>query len=494
MNLALPARRWIATVLIAGGAAGPAMAANGLVAPGYASVQMGMAGAGTAMASDAAATLRNPAAGAWLASGVVADLALAVADGGYRAGEVGEDSAFGLFGLKPGRNTSITGVFPLPVVALNHRYSDRVAFGWGVTAAGLQAMSRGGDAVLARGLPAFEARCAGDFGGGAALTGTIDAQGLCGNREAALGVELAQLLVSAHWAYRVTPALSLGIGPVVAAQSLSVHGLGAFASFSNTPSAVTDNGASYAWGAGLRAGLLWEITEGIGLGVAYQSRLRQTRFDEYRGAFVGGRLDLAPTLNVGLQIHLLPAHRLLFDVEHIAYGDVEALHQGIELQRFTDGCFVPRLLTRTLQRPPPFDACLGGSSGPGFGWNDVTVYKMGYEGRRGRLSWRAGYSFGGNPATRETVLANTFAPALTDQHATVGLSWQLSPRTRIDWALVYGIRNVARAPNAISAVTPTLLGSTPVSFDADVDAADQRVENHFSFWQAQFGLSWSPRR
>jgi long-chain fatty acid transport protein len=315
-------------------------------------------------------------------------------------------------------------------------------------------------------------------------------QGVCGEGEAAFGVELAQLLVSAHWAYRVTPALSLGVAPVAAAQSLAIHGVGAFASFSNTPGAVTDNGASYAWGGGVRAGLMWEITDGIGLGVAYQSRLRQTRFDAYRGVLVDGRLDFAPSLNVGLQVHVLPGHRVLLDVERISYSEVKSLHQGIDLQQFTDGCFVPRLLTRSLQPPPRYDACLGGVSGPGFGWDDVTIYKLGYEGRSGRLSWRAGYSIGGNPSTRETVLANTFAPAITDRHATVGLSWQYSPRVRIHWALIYGVRNRVREPNAISAVSPVLLGASPLSFSADVDADDQQVENRFSFWQTQVGLSW----
>jgi hypothetical protein len=92
------------------------------------------------------------------------------------------------------------------------------------------------------------------------------------------------------------------------------------------------------------------------------------------------------------------------------------------------------------------------------------------------------------------VLANTFAPALTDQHATVGLSWQYSPRVRVHWALIYGVRNIVRAPNAISAVSPALLGAAPLSFSADADADDQQVENRFSFWQTQIGLSWSSGR
>lgn len=129
-------------VLLAALHAGASWSANGMVAPGNGTTQLGMAGAGTAMAEDAAATLRNPAAGVWMGDAMTADLGLVVPVGGYEASAVGPASTIGLFEITPGRDTSVIGVFPSPAFARNWRLSDSQAWGLGVTAAGLKALSR----------------------------------------------------------------------------------------------------------------------------------------------------------------------------------------------------------------------------------------------------------------------------------------------------------------------------------------------------------------
>ena len=470
----------------------PAKANNGMVAPGNGSVQLGMAGAGTAMAEDAAATLRNPAAGAWLDSGVSADLGIAIPDGGYVAGKVGSDARIGLLDLRSGRSTSVAGVFPVPSIARNWRISDQTAWGWGLTAAGLKSLSRGNAATLARGIPLFEAHCDGDFGGGSAVTPATDMARLCGRKGTALGVDLSQIFLSAHWAYQPVPELALGVAPVVAAQRIQLRGLGAFAAFSNFPGKVTNNGYDYSYGGGLRLGILWDLGYGVEFGAAYQSRLYQTEFDRYRGAILDGSLDFSPVLNAGLQFHPAPNHLVALDVERVEYGAIRTLVSKVEPQRFTDECFVPRLLTRSLPNPPALDACLGGATGPGFGWHSVTIYKLGYQGNDGRLTWRVGYSIGGNPVGNDQVLPAVFAPAVTDRHASAGLSWQLNSRLSVNGALIYSIKNSVRARNTLSSATPSVLaGSPPVSFDVGADPADQVIENHISVWQTQLGVSWS---
>lgn len=469
-----------------------AVSANGMEAPGSGTTQLGLAGAGTAMVEDAAATLRNPAAGAWMGSGMTADLGVAIPVGGYKVNRVGPNSEFGLLELGPGSYTSVTGVFPVPVFARNWRLDNRQALGIGVRASGIKSLSRGNTATLARGIPAFEAQCDGDFGGGGPLPEHIDASKLCGNSGSALGVDLSQILVSAHWAYRPLDELSLGIAPVLAFQRINIRGLGAFAAFSNYPADTTDNESDFSYGGGMRLGLLWEITSGLGLGLAYQSRIYTTDFDRYRGVIIDGALDFAPLYNIGLQIHVAPGHRLLLDIEHIRYSDIKPLSNRVDPQRFTDGCFVPRLLGRSLPDVPILEACLGGSEGPGFGWEDITVYKFGYQVRLARLTMRVGYSFGGNPVGDNQTLSAAFAPAVTDQHVAVGLSWAITRQLSFSWALIDSLPNRVRSRNALSNVNVQVLGGTTLmGFDVDADSEDQTVDSHLSVWQSQFGLTWT---
>jgi len=470
----------------------PARSSNGLNAPGNGTVQLGMAGAGTAMAEDASATLRNPAAGAWLSNSRSFDLGVAIPDGGFRASELGGNAPFGLLDLAPAQSTSVTGFFPVPSFARNWRINDQFAAGWGLTASGLATESGGSTATLARGVPAFEARCNGSFGGGQPLSASTDLLNLCGRSQDKLGVGLMQVLISGHGAYRISPTLSVGMAPVVALQLLKTKGLGAFAAFSNEPDRVTDNGNDFSYGGGIRVGLLWEAMPSVGVGFAYQSRLYTTEFNQYRGTIIGGSLDFAPTINVGLQILVAPEQRLLFDIEHIAYSGIRPLANTVDPQRFTDTCFVPRLIGRSLPNPQPLDGCLGSPNGPGFGWQSVTVYKFGYQGRSGRLSYRAGYSFGGNPVRSDQALPVAFAPAITDQHASVGLSWRWSQRLSVNWALIYSVANRVSITNALSNATPTVLqNGTLVGFRVDEDPNDQVIDAYLSVWQSQFGLAWT---
>lgn len=470
---------------------GPSWSNNGLVAIGNGATQLGLAGAGTAMAQDAAATFRNPAAGAWIGNSMTTDLGIAVPDGGFTVGPVGPGSTFGLLDLSPGSSTSVKGYFPIPSFAINWRLDDRQAWGIGIAASGLKSLSSGNTATLARGIPVFEARCDGTFGGGGPVSGTTDLAGLCGHSNDSLGVNLGQVFLSAHWAYRVRDDLSLGVAPVFLFQRLSVHGIGAYAAFSNYPHQTTDTGGSYAYGGGMRLGLLWEITPGIGVGLAYQSRVYTTEFTRYKGVIIGGSFDGAPVYDLGFQIHLAPEHRLLLDAEYIGYGDIKPLANRVDPQRFTDQCFVPRLLTRSLPNPPALDACLGGSTGPGFGWKSIPVYKIGYQFQRGRLSLRAGYSYGENPVQSGQILSSVTAPAITKQHATVGVSWALTPRLSLGWALVDAIENRISVQNVLSNATLRLQGSQLVQVNVAPDPRDQIIQVHLNVWQSQFGLTWT---
>jgi long-chain fatty acid transport protein len=192
-----------------------------------------------------------------------------------------------------------------------------------------------------------------------------------------------------------------------------------------------------------------------------------------------------------LQIHLAPEHRLLLDAEYLGYGDIKPLANRVDPQRFTDQCFVPRLLTRSLPNPPVLDACLGGRNGPGFGWQSIPVYKIGYQFQRGRLSLRAGYSYGDNPVQRDQALSAITAPAITKQHATIGASWALTPRLSLGWAFIDAIENRISVPNVLSNATLQLQGSQLVQVNVAPDPRDQIFQIHLNVWQSQLGLTWT---
>lgn len=470
----------------------PSLAANGMNAPGYGAVSLGMAGAGTALVQDAFATLRNPAAGTWLDDRTSLDIGLAAPSGGSRVRPPAPTAGIGLVVIEPGKYTAAKGVYPVPTLAINWRLDDRSAAGIGIIAAGLKAITPDGTATLARGLPVFQARCDGIFGGGAPLPATTDLYGLCGRSGTKLGVDLVQLQVSGHFSYLLSEGLSVGIAPVVAGQRIAVRGLGAFAPFSNEPDRTTDNRFDFSYGGGVRIGFLWQVREGIGLGAAYQSRLWQSPFDRYRGAIIDGSLDLAPTTNVGVQVHVTRGQRLLFDIERIEFGKVKPLRQQLDGQRFADECFLPRLLTRSLPDPSNSTSCLGGEAGPGFGWRSINVIKVGYQGQWDRLAVRAGFSWGGNPVNHGEVLQKVFAPPLTDRHVALGLSWNFGNGRALDAALLYAIRNRTHERNIFSNTPLTLLNGTPVGFEVDADSDDQEIVSEIRVVQFHMTYSWTP--
>ena len=84
------------------------------------------------------------------------------------------------------------------------------------------------------------------------------------------------------------------------------------------------------------------------------------------------------------------------------------------------------------------EACLGGESGPGFGWDDMTTFKLGFEWQRDDMNtWRFGYSYGEQPIQAEDVLFNVLAPGVMEQHLTLGLTRQASNGGQWNFSFMY---------------------------------------------------------
>jgi long-chain fatty acid transport protein len=82
--------------------------------------------------------------------------------------------------------------------------------------------------------------------------------------------------------------------------------------------------------------------------------------------------------------------------------------------------------------------CLGGSNGPGFGWEDMTVFKLGVQYRINE-EWtvRAGWNYGEQPIPNSQTMFNVLAPATVENHLTLGASWNLDKTQELTFAYMH---------------------------------------------------------
>jgi long-chain fatty acid transport protein len=99
---------------------------------------------------------------------------------------------------------------------------------------------------------------------------------------------------------------------------------------------------------------------------------------------------------------------------------------------------------------------LGNNSGAGFGWDDMNVWKLGVEYKYSKaLTLRAGYSHTDSPikASNCSTLPdcsetsfNIIAPAVIEDHVTLGLTYTLASGNEVTVAYMHGFQNDVSGP------------------------------------------------
>ncbi len=80
---------------------------------------------------------------------------------------------------------------------------------------------------------------------------------------------------------------------------------------------------------------------------------------------------------------------------------------------------------------------LGANNGPGFGWNDMTVFKLGLSYAYSQnLTLRGGFSTTNQPISKSQTLFNMLAPGVIENHLTLGATWATSPSIP-NWTVSY---------------------------------------------------------
>jgi long-chain fatty acid transport protein len=399
-------------------------ATNGYFSHGTSVAEKGLAGAGVAFSQDTLAAANNPAGMVW--QGARYDIGAAAfsprrnykATGGPSPG-CDPATMSCPFSIGDGDQSidSENELFLIPQFGYNWVVNDESTIGVSVFGnGGMNTEYKGGTATLYPTGPA---------GGPVTLPGTFG--------DGTAGVDLSQLFVSTTYARKISDTASFGISGIIVYQRFEAKGLGNFAGFSSDPGNLTNNNHDDSTGLGVRIGFQSEISPGIRFGAAYQPKIDMSEFDDYSGLFADdGDFDIPSNFTVGMAFDIGDTGVFVIDVQQINYEDVDAVSNSID--GLTDGSCAPGPTGGTGK------GCLGGSDGAGFGWEDMTVVKIGYQWRTGtKNTWRVGYSTGDQPIPSDESLFNILAPGVVEDHITAGYSRQLDDKSSINFAAMYAL-------------------------------------------------------
>jgi long-chain fatty acid transport protein len=290
-----------------------------------------------------------------------------------------------------------------------------------------------------------------------------------------LGVNLAQLMTAPTWARKLTDQHTVGVSLVLAYQMFEAYGLQNFCSLKASGcgtgagssvgnSNLTNQGKDTAFGYGLRLGWLGQVTPEVSLGATYATRIDMDKLDKYKELFAEqGDFDIPANYGIGAAFKVAPAVTLAADVVRIKYSDVKSIANhgpttaGASV--FAEG-----------------QGMLGTDNGLGFGWRDMTVYKFGVHYKHSD-SWifRAGYNYGKQPIAAGEATFNILAPAVVEEHLTLGFTH--SPSKGHD--LTVAFKRVLE--NSLKGDFPVAFGGTSGANQTELKMDQNALEASYSW-------------
>ncbi len=235
---------------------------------------------------------------------------------------------------------------------------------------------------------------------------------LGGAGTAPLGVDLIQLIVAPTLAYKLNDQHSIGVSPLLVYQRFKAYGLEGLG--------VMNPGNDSSTGLGVRLGYMGKLSDAITVGASYSPKINMSRLDKYAGLFAdAGDFDIPANYALGVAIQATPSILVALDYQRINYSGVPSIGNSGQIM-------LP----------------LGSAGGPGFGWKDVNVVKLGVQWQMNSLwTLRAGYNHGTNPVDSTQVFFNTLAPGVIKSHVTLGATYAMSPTSELSFAYMHAKKN-----------------------------------------------------
>ena len=198
----------------------------------------------------------------------------------------------------------------------------------------------------------------------------------------------------------------LHIGGIFTYENFSSAGLGSTQS-------KTGLGSENSAGSALVLGWNGALTNQVEGFASLQTVTRMDEYRSYRGLFAkAGRFDQPARVRAGLNYAVMPSAKLALSVERVDYSNVQP--------------FASRLL------PDRFVSLLGDSASPTFAWQDLTIYRMGFDQRIGEnslFSFAVSSSLQPNPT--DARLRRALAPGSTDYTVSMGFERAFSDAARL---------------------------------------------------------------
>ena len=249
------------------------------------------------------------------------------------------------------------------------------------------------------------------------------------------GISLTQAFISPALSWKYADNQSIALAANILYQRFKAQGFDGdvFGGVSANQAAISNRGNDDSYGVGARIGWAAKPTHQLTVGASYSSKIDASRFKKYEGLFAGrGDFDVPESYGVGLNYQLTPALSVATDYLRINYSDVDSVGNGLD-QLFSNNLF-------------------GTAQGPGFGWEDINVYKVSatYQASE-KLTLRAGYSYNDQPVQNDQTFLNILAPGVVQEHLSVGATWKIDDQQKVSLAYTHALEETVKGQNSIPA-------------------------------------------
>lgn len=378
-----------------------AQATDGYFPTGYGAKNEAMGGAGIALPMDSIAAANNPA-------GMVM---------------VGDHMDVGLIWFKPNRSAEVTGNClnpPTCTATINGTYDGNGKSNFFIPSFGYNKMINADTSV---GVSVF---------GNGGMNTQYDTNPLTNiGGSGAMGINLEQLFIAPTWSKKYSATNAVGVALNLAYQRFSATGLQPFDTTTNgnstAPGSVTNNGTDTATGYGIRLGWTGEVKPNVTLGATYQSKTKMGKFGKYSGLFAEqGGFDIPSNYGIGVALKATPTTTVAFDVQRTNYADVASVDNALVLP-----------------------TKLGASTGAGFGWQNITAFKLGVShAYNSAFTIRAGLNHCDQPIPNSQTFFNVLAPGVVQNHLSLGGTWQLANKSEVTVAYVHAFKQTVNGSSS----------------------------------------------